>query len=219
MNYDCLTGNVEFIEKTHQYFENGVELKSVTTILKATQDEKSKAKILKWQKKMDSLQNIDANISNPLKRGTEVHREIEEALLSENPLRYKFTTWAKNIDGLLGKISLNPYMSELIVGGEYCGYAGRFDLICTLSKKITMLDFVTSYRIKKIEWISHKFIQAAAYADAINIYNSTRSQICENIDNLAIVVILENDYQLFTKPLSDYLPLWKERKKTYFSGI
>ena len=88
--------------------------------------------------------------------------------------------------------------------------AGRTDVFCRFQGLNTILDFKTSTREKKEEWIENYFIQATTYAImAEEMYKEFRSV---SIPQVAILIAIEDGevpYQLFVKKTRDY------REKVY----
>ena len=88
-------------------------------------------------------------------------------------------------------------------------YAGTADCIGVIDGEETIIDFKTSKRIKKKEWIDDYFLQGCAYANAHNVMFNT------NIKQVAILMvdrdliykkflIKDNEFNHFTK-------LWKQK--------
>lgn len=188
------------------------KLPSVTTILQATEDEKTKDKLRKWQHKQDKIHGVekaDNNSDNRLKRGKEIHKAIE--------LLHKFNVepaenWMHEGNAQRWK-HLQPFLKSItIIETEQfvwhkSGYAGTADLIAIMDNQPTLLDWKTSDRIKKRQWLDEAFIQTAAYAQAWNF-----SAPFLNITQLAVIVISPEKLQIFTENnLEKYQNLWNER--------
>jgi ATP-dependent exoDNAse (exonuclease V) beta subunit len=58
----------------------------------------------------------------------------------------------------------NVYAQEVPLWSEYLGVAGRVDCIAEWDGRIAVIDFKTSRKLKKKEYISNYFQQCAAYA-------------------------------------------------------
>jgi len=57
----------------------------------------------------------------------------------------------------------NVYAQEVPLWSEYLGVAGRVDCIAEWDGRLSVIDFKTSRKEKKKEWISNYFQQASAY--------------------------------------------------------
>jgi hypothetical protein len=79
----------------------------------------------------------------------------------------------------------------------------------------TLLDWKTSDRIKKRQWIDEAFIQTAAYAKAWNfsgLPTQDSPPYLNDITQLAVIVISPEKLQIFTEDdIKKYEKLWDER--------
>jgi hypothetical protein len=196
------------------------KLPSVTTILRLTEDEKAKEKLRKWQHKQDKIHGVEQannNSDDRLNRGKEIHKAIE--------LFHKFNvepteTWVHEGNAQRWK-NLQPFLKSItIIESERevwhnSGYAGTADLIAIMDSQPTLLDWKTSDRIKKKQWMDEAFIQTAAYAKAWNfsaLPNQDSPPHLNDITQLAVIVISPEKLQIFTEDnLEKYQQLWDER--------
>lgn len=89
--------------------------------------------------------------------------------------------------------------------------AGEPDIICEYNKQSTVLDFKTSLRIKKAEWIESYFMQCAAYA--LMFWEATQIVIPQ----ITIVMGVDNeDCQIFLEPVKPWLQKFKLIRQEYF---
>jgi genome maintenance exonuclease 1 len=200
------------------------KLPSVTTILEATEDEADKERLRKWQHKQDKLFGVKqskANGDDRLKRGKEIHKAIENL--------HKFNvepaeTWMHEGNAQRWK-HLQPFLKSIkIMECERfvwhdSGYAGTTDLIAIMDEQPTLLDWKTSDRIKKKQWMDEAFIQTAAYAKAWNFSGLPAQDsppYLNDITQLAVIVISPKKLQIFTEDnLEKYEELWNERLLKY----
>ena len=78
--------------------------------------------------------------------------------------------------------------------------AGTSDLICKYAGKPTVLDYKTSSKHKKEEWIENYFIQSTAYALMV------KERYDLDIEQIVIMIAVEGDNpQVFVKDPSDYV--------------
>lgn len=196
------------------------KLPSVTTILKATESQEDKERLRKWQHKQDKIHGVkqsNVNSDNYLKRGTEIHEAI----------KYKFhhnvepaKTWVHESNEQRWK-HLQPFLKSITIiecereVWHNSGYAGTADLIAIMDDQPTLLDWKTSDRLKKRQWLDEAFIQTAAYAKAWN-FSALLAQdsppYLNNITQLAVIVISPEKLQIFTEDnVKKYEELWNER--------
>jgi genome maintenance exonuclease 1 len=196
------------------------KLASVTTILRATEDEKAKDRLRKWQHGQDKIHGVkqaNNNSDDRLNRGKEIHAAIENL--------HKFNvepaeTWIHEGNAQRWK-HLQPFLKSIKIMEcerfiwHNSGYAGTADLVAIMDDQPTLLDWKTSDRIKKRQWIDEAFIQTAAYAKAWN-FSALPTQdspaYLNDITQLAVVVISPEKLQIFTENnIKKYEKLWDER--------
>lgn len=147
------------------YPTGGGKYPSVTTVL-AIQDkqglEEWKARVGEEQAKKTSLQATT--------RGTEVHLIAEEYI--DNKPSYLQRKMPINIDmfnqikPLLDKHLDNIWFQEAPLYSHFIEVAGRVDLVAEWRGKLSIIDFKTSRKLKKAEWIKGYFMQESFYAVA-----------------------------------------------------
>lgn len=186
-------------------------LPSVTTILEATESKEDKDRLRKWQHKQDKIFGEQSKINNEnyKNRGTEIHEAIYK--FSHNNIEPETWNWKYEGNAQRWKC-LKPFLKSItIIECEIkvwhpSGYAGTADLICSLNDQLTLLDWKTSDRPKKRQWLEKAFVQTAAYAQAWN-WNSHLQ-----IEQLSVIVISPQKMQIFTEEDTEkYTKLWEER--------
>ncbi len=181
-------------------------LPSVTTILRATESEESKAKLRKWQHKLDKVHGTGTAILESEKArelGTECHHLISQFLIGNLPLSTTNPYFPIALN-FLKSIRSDWFELEKVVWSQL-GYAGTLDCIAEYYGKTTLIDWKTSSRYKRMDWISHHFLQAEAYAIAYEENSETA------IKQLAIVVINPQKIQVFKKSREGLREKWLER--------
>ena len=200
------------------------KLPSVTTILRATEDEKTKDKLRKWQHKQDKIHGVEQannNSDNRLNRGKEIHKAIElfhkfNVEPAENWMHEGNAQRWKHLQPFLKSIKIME--CERFVWHD-SGYAGTADLVAIINDQPTLLDWKTSDRIKKRQWLDEAFIQTAAYAKAWN-FSALPAQdsppYLNDITQLAVIVISPEKLQIFTEDnIKKYEELWNERLQEF----
>jgi genome maintenance exonuclease 1 len=178
----------------------GKKYPSITTVLSG----RSKEGINRWRKSVgnDVANNI---MRSAAKRGTAVHQLVED-YLNNNDLSKQdvlplalFTLLKPELDDIN-----NIVIQE---GGLYSnkwGVAGRVDCIAEYQGKLSVIDFKTSTKEKKEEWVENYFIQGSAYCE---MYEERFNQ---EINQVVILIVTEcGAVQSFIKDKKDYLPLLK----------
>ena len=144
-------------------------------------------------------------------RGTEVYNLIEDYInnkeINEKKLMPHIKANLNAIKPLLHKIN-NVYYQEVPLYSNELKLAGRVDCIAEYDGVLSIIDFKTSGKPKKVEWIDDYFIQCAFYACAF--YELTGIAIKQ----LVILIAVDgNAPQEFVVPIKNWLkPLIQKRK-------
>ena len=176
----------------------GNKYPSITTVLGG----RAKEGINAWRQRVGEA--VANNIMRTAaKRGTAVHELCENYLNNEElknqevlPLAM-FTLLKPELDNIN-----NIVMQEGGLYSDEWGVAGRVDCIAEYDGKLTVIDFKTSTKEKKEEWIENYFIQCTAYCE---MYEERYGKA---IDQIAILIVCEDGtLQTFVKNKNDYVPL------------
>ena len=178
----------------------GNKYPSITTVLGG----RAKEGINAWRQRVGEA--VANNIMRTAaKRGTAVHELCENYLNNEElknqevlPLAM-FTLLKPELDNIN-----NIVMQEGGLYSDEWGVAGRVDCIAEYDGKLTVIDFKTSTKEKKEEWVENYFIQGSAYCE---MYEERFNQ---EINQVVILIVTEDGaVQSFIKDKKDYLPLLK----------
>jgi len=113
-------------------------------------------------------------------------------------------------DSVLQKVN-NIYAQECGLYSDKYKVAGRVDCIAEYNGKLSIIDFKTSTKEKKDEWIENYYIQCAAYAE---MYEERTG---EAINQLVVLVVTEDGtVQEFVKEKTEYIPLLKESVDNWY---
>ena len=179
----------------------GNKYPSITTVLSG----KGNEGIIKWR---ESVGNDVANqiMRSAAKRGTAVHQLVEDYLNNDELSKQDvlpvalFTLLKPELD----KIN-NIVMQEGALYSNKWGVAGRVDCIAEYDGKLSVIDFKTSTKEKKEEWIENYFIQGSAYCEMYE------ERFSGKIDQVVILIVTEDGgVQVFKKDKRPFLPLLKE---------
>jgi genome maintenance exonuclease 1 len=151
--------------------EEGQKLPSVTTILSKTKPANEKAKLDDWKKRVGEQEaNRVRDEANSL--GTKFHTCLEKNLKGEG--HKDLTDEGQLAEKMSSLVITNafPYLKE-IWGSEVFVhypnlYAGQTDLIGIYKNRECIMDFKTTNKPKREDWIKDYFLQLGAYAMAHN---------------------------------------------------
>jgi genome maintenance exonuclease 1 len=177
------------------------KLKSVTTILSEKLD---KTALLEWRKRVgeEEANRISAQST---RRGNSIHKIAERYVLNEEniyqnemPVNVESFQPIKSaldahVDNILGV--------ELPLCSKALGCAGRTDLVAEYDGKVSIIDFKTSKKLKKEEWIESYFLQSTVYSMMFErIYSISVPQI-------VIILTVDNERtpQTFVMERSRYV--------------
>jgi genome maintenance exonuclease 1 len=187
------------LPKTDKYYP------SVTSITSF----KNAAFFKDWRKKIgeDEANRITARATQ---RGTAFHSIAEdyingeldlEKYLENNPLSVRMFQSAKDT---LNRID-NIHCLESFLYSHYLGLAGRVDCIAEFDGELAVIDFKTSTKEKKEDYIEHYFVQETAYAAMF--LERTGIEVKKIV---TLIAAEEGSIQVFQKHnLDDYLQLLK----------
>ena len=148
--------------KRYYITPNGKKLPSVTTVL----GHFKKEKINEWRNRIghEEAQKITKRASV---RGTKFHNMLEKYVSNDRSLFENVMPDMKqafyDIQPTLDKID-NIHYIESPLYSEKLGVAGRTDVIAEFGKTLSIIDFKTSRKEKKEEWIDNYLEQGTAYA-------------------------------------------------------
>lgn len=164
---------VPFVELTtetidgqrHYVLPDGeTKLKSVTTIISEQSD---KTALYEWRKKVGE-EEANRISTQAARRGTSIHKIAERYVLNEENI-YKdempinIETF-KSIQNILDDHVDNILGVELPLYSKALKCAGRTDLVAEYDGVLSIIDFKTSRKLKKLEWIENYLLQSTVYS-------------------------------------------------------
>ena len=192
--------------------EKGNEYPSITRVLSIL----NKDAIMAWRKRVgeEEANRISTKAS---KRGTKVHGLIEKFIANEEwnvDVNLLDLQVMKDVTPAISTSLSEVFAIEKKMYSEHLGVAGTVDCVGIWNNKRSIIDWKTSRKWKKKEWISGYFMQSAAYA----IMWEERTGM--PIKNLVICIagdegvqIFEEDRDDWTQPLIDTIAEFKRRNK------
>jgi Holliday junction resolvase-like predicted endonuclease len=185
--------------KRYYFLPDGRKFKSVTTIISEKSD---KSSLLEWRKRVGE-QEANRITAVATRRGTAIHSLCEAYVLNEPNYTDKKSVididTFNGLKGLLDKHVDDVFGIELPLYSTMLRAAGRSDLIAKFDGTLSIIDFKTSTRLKKEQYIENYFIQSTVYSIMFEeIYGI-------KVPQLAIMMAVDNEEpQLFVKKTKDY---------------
>lgn len=191
----------EYIDgKRHYVLEDGTKLKSVTTVLSEKSD---KTFLEKWKRKLGEEESQKV-IAQANRRGSSVHALAERYILNEED--YIKKEMPVNVDTFnqikkyLDKYVDDVYGIELPLYSKTLKTAGRTDLIAEYCGETSIIDFKTSRKVKKEEWIQNYFLQATVYSMMFEYLYKIK------VPQIVIIMAVDNDHPLvFVRERKNYV--------------
>ena len=186
---------------------------SITTVLSILSEDAIKA----WRAKVgeEEANRISKTASN---RGTAVHDLLERYVNNESDFDKEVEPHIMqsfyDVKPVLDKCLTKVYAQEAGLYSERLGVAGRVDCVGEWNGIDSIIDYKTSKKLKKKEWIDSYFMQSTAYA----IMWEERTGI--PINQIVVVIAVDNEEpQIFiekrenwTEKLIQTIAEYKSRK-------
>ena len=197
-------------EKGRRYFVEGNAYPSVTTVI----GEKKKKSILEWRRKVGE-DEANAISKRATTRGNKCHK-LAEDYLSNKPLdRYRDDVLSlgmfHQIRPYIDKIN-NIHALEESLYSHTLKLAGRVDCIAEYDNELAIIDFKTSTKFKREEWIQDYFSQETAYA--IMFQELTGLKVKQLVTIIAVEtgtpqVFVKKDILTYVPKLKDYIDYYR----------
>jgi hypothetical protein len=196
---------VEVNGKRHYVLPNGELAISVTAGIDAASD---KTHLMEWRKRVGEAeaQKISTKAAN---RGTALHSICENYLLNKE--EYPENSMPANIQSFK---EIRPYLDNhigKIYGIEARLYstelkaAGTADCIAEWDGIPSIIDFKTSTKLKKEEWIQGYFLQSTTYSMMVEELTDIK------VPQIVIIIAVDGeDPQIFIKDKQQYVERVKE---------
>ena len=207
----------EILKGDRHYDVNDEKLPSVTTILQATQDAEKVESLKRWTEKVGVFE-AERIKNRAAKRGTAMHSYLEAYLQGGKVLDLRDV--GREASSMAETIIAKGFNDlEEIWGSEVTLfypnlYAGATDLCGIYQGRESIIDFKSSNKPKKAEWIKDYKLQMIAYAMAHNCVYGT------DIDQGVILMCTpDNFFQKFTINGREFRELkweWLQRLDNYY---
>ena len=198
--------------------DDNIPVPSVTTVLDNTSD---KTALIAWRKRVGEEEaNRVSRESAGL--GTKVHDAIEKHILGEE------VSFGTNMVSVMAKEMSEVMIKEGFtnvdeVWGTEIGliapglYAGTTDCVGMHNGEQAIIDFKTTKKIKKEEWIEDYYLQCCAYAMAHNEMYGTNIK-----KGVILMVSRDNKFKEFViegARFDMYCELWTQRLTEYYESL
>ena len=162
LGYDDLESNTSESGRLYET-PDGVKYPSITTVLSILSQDAIQA----WRRRVGE-EEANRISSRASKRGTAVHAIVEDYLNNVEDYKEKyplniidnFLPLKKILDTRIGKI----YAQEVPMFSHHLRVAGRVDCVAEFDGKLSIIDFKTSMKPKRLDWIKNYFMQESAYS-------------------------------------------------------
>ena len=198
---------VQVNSKGGRYYETptGAKYPSVTSITKLHNQESIQA----WKDKVGE-EEAGKISRRALARGNKIHSLAEKYLLNEGDMSDDFSKadFGQMIP-YLNKIN-NIHCLETQLYSDHLQTAGTVDCIGEYEGKLTVIDFKTSAKLKKREWVKDYFMQCSAYAVMYEERTGTP------IERLLLIINVEDEgVQLMDGKRDDYIDDFLDLRETF----
>ena len=196
--------STEYVDGQRYYVlpDGLTKLKSVTTVLGEKLD---KTALLEWKKRIGEEEaNRISKIAT--RRGNAIHSIAERYVLNEERY-YSSNEMPVNVDSFIPiKAALDEHVDnilgvELPLWSKALGCAGRTDLVAQYDGITSIIDFKTSKKFKKEEWIESYFLQSTIYSMMFERLYSI------SVPQIVIIITVDDEMvpQVFVKERANYV--------------
>ena len=198
---------VQVNAKGGRYYEtpSGAKYPSVTSVTRLHNLESIQA----WKDKVGE-EEAGKISRRALARGNKIHSLAEKYLLNEGDMSDDFSKadFGQMIP-YLNKIN-NIHCLETQLYSDHLQTAGTVDCIGEYEGKLTVIDFKTSAKLKKREWVKDYFMQCSAYAV---MYEERTGTPIERL--LLIINVDDEGVQLIDGKRDDYIQDFLDLRETF----
>jgi len=206
---ELLELNTESINGKRHYVTPNGKYPSITTVLGSFPN----PALQEWRKRVGEVEanKVSAVASS---RGTKFHLLCEQYLLNQEINKKQFMPDALGafyeFKDILHRIN-NIHRLEVPLYSNKLKVAGRCDAIAEFDGELSIVDFKTSKKEKREDWIQSYFIQATFYAMAyFELTGISAKQIA------ILISVDDGDNQVFVKPVKEYSKITVYKIKEYY---
>lgn len=206
--------------RRHYDCDEGRIFPGVTTVLEATKPADARAALERWRNRVgrDEANKISREAAE---RGSAVHKAAED-YFAGRPVEVApdYTPHWLSLRSALAESALKPAYLETFVWAEFGahGYAGTLDFLGEYRGRPAIVDFKTSSKPKREDWIGDYFLQLAAYAGAATKLGYATPPVELGV---VIVALADAPAQEFVLNLAELRERWKDwrlRLAEFYAG-
>nr|QMP82991.1 MAG: hypothetical protein [Caudoviricetes sp.] len=206
---ELLELTTESINGRRHYVTPVGKFPSITSVLGAFPN----PALMEWRKRVgDAEANRISNTASS--RGTKLHLLAEKYLSNEEINKKEFMPDALGsfyaFKPLLDNIS-DIHKLEVPLYSNQLKCAGRCDCIASYNGELSIIDFKTSKKEKREEWIESYFMQTTFYGLC---YAELTGIVAKNI--VILIAVDDGESQVFIKPLKEYVKPTIDKIKEYY---
>ncbi len=202
-------------EVRHYLTPTGEKYPSVTTVLDKTSD---KSALIAWRKRVGD-EEANRVSTRATTRGTAIHTMCEKLVLNEEPDLTKEmpinVAMFKQLERFLKENVNNIRGSESSLFSHKLKVAGSCDLIANYRNHAAIIDFKTSNKLKRKDWIENYFLQCAMYS--YMFWEMTQLYHPKLV--VAISIEEEDEAQIFVEDVNDWIDKAHDRCKRYHAMV
>jgi genome maintenance exonuclease 1 len=195
--------------KRYYVTPDGNHYPSVTTVIGETTD---KSSLIEWRKRVGEAE-ANRISGQAATRGTAVHKMCEDYLNNIDPYKDQMPSNVDTFNSLKDVIDThigNVHCQEAPLYSNFLQVAGRVDCIAEYDNKLSIIDFKTSRKPKRAEWIQGYFMQTSAYA----VMYEEMTEI--PINQLVVLIAVDNDWpQVFIERRDDHIGNFISHRQKY----
>lgn len=178
---------------------SGKSYPSVTTVISNSTD---KTALNEWRQKVGE-EKANSITKSAASRGTKLHKVCEDYVLNKDDylkgVMPSTISLFKQIQPYLDENLSYVYGVEIPLYSDFLQTAGRCDLVCRMHDCYTIVDYKTSSKPKKEEWIDNYFLQLTTYAMMVEeLYKVHIPYI------IVLIAVEEDNPQVFIKNPKNY---------------
>jgi ATP-dependent exoDNAse (exonuclease V) beta subunit len=202
------------------YFEDNI-YPGISSILSKTMPEAKKKSLADWRARIGD-EAAEEICNEARSTGTRWHNFLDsfakKDYISAQKIMFPDTDvqdyYAQAKNFLLKFASTtSDVLTELPIYSHQHKYAGTFDCLVTAKGENVLLDWKTSMKLKKREWIEDYFLQVAAYAHALG---ETKGITVNRASIVIFYSFQEPDiYKLSKDDLAEQFELFKDRLRLF----
>jgi len=190
----------------------GEKYPSVTTIMPVKEDV-----LNEWRDRIGA--EVAAKVLRRAgNRGTKMH-SLCENYLKGNLTDMKIRMLMPFDKMLFGQVRIyldsyinNIYCMEQALYSTRLKLAGRVDLVAEWKGRLAIIDFKTSIKEKKEDWITNYFVQCTAYAEMFEDLTNRK------IDDIVVLIATEDQMpQVFEKKKAAYVPILHKYRSSFIA--